>query len=268
MHKNSSTPKGNFLPPIKTAVSFLRTICKSPDYSSIPSPLSPRPELPTDLSHSDRKIKNNIKSSTNLNLRNTISREYRDSQNLNKILRTSEPDQIMKSSFYLPTSIEKLKNLAKVGKDLGKNIKIRVTPCESTVSEWLLNENSFEEKLGRVNKRRPSESSQLKDWLEFMKNKYLNGWAEENKDSKKFKVVLNVALQEIFKTLGENSDIGLVVKEFVGLLKVLGKLKSGEMNKKLIEKVAVLEQNNLLMKEEIRKVREEGKEIRESVRDK
>ena len=35
---NSNTPKGKFFPPIKTAASFLRTICKSPEVFQHVSP--------------------------------------------------------------------------------------------------------------------------------------------------------------------------------------------------------------------------------------
>lgn len=259
MNPISSTPKAKFFPPIKTAASFLRTVCKSPEYSTTSfNPNSCR-ELPSEFK--TEKSWDTLKSSKNMQTRIAISRDHSlnpDSEQLNKILRTPEPEQRSLKSFYLPTSVDKLKGLAKVGKNLGKQVKIQLKPNEKKITEWMQKENSFEENFEKICKRRGSENSQLRDWLDYMKK-------EDFKDLKKLKIVINVALQEILKSLGHCSDLGSVVKDFVELLKEYEKGRFCMEMKKVIEQNKIVEENNGMMKRELEKIRGDLNEVKENV---
>jgi hypothetical protein len=257
---NSSTPKAKFLPPIKTAASFLRTLCKSPDVFSSRSPL-PSP--------TSRFLEKDSINSTHLLKESGVFIERSNSNLTGKNLRISQfsfknSKLISKNfkNFLLPTSIEKLRSLSKAGKQIdhllnGKKKGHRFSEYSETSLEH------FEEIS--VNNSKILSEQQFREWFEFMKSHYFDVFERSSDGDKvsleEFKMITQVVQQEFFRVLAVlNNKIAAVFTEICRYLKIISKLKAEEKlgdllqeKEKMIKKISEIE-------EKLKKQEEENKE--------
>lgn len=118
MIQSPRSPKPKFIPPIKTALSFLKSISENTDHEKHRLPSSPLCESPSSLvqragstiiktSISSNSLQTTIKTANEQN----SARRTRDISHLQDILShsNSETERSMKSVYILPTNIEQLK---------------------------------------------------------------------------------------------------------------------------------------------------------------
>jgi hypothetical protein len=233
--KNS---KPQFVPPIKTAASFLRTISKSP----VPAV---NPSTPTvaglPLSHASR----NLSLHTGLKQLTlpSSSRLTRDISHLQDAYKTRGIDlELPCSSIYiLPTNIESLKRFVNISYDVeSRSISKRSHVCfknsclehfttkSLSLSRWKIvddcNKNSFE--LGTPTGS--NEMVNLKEWFKHMKETFLNAIIKETKEEEKeykiidpekfdvFDLILKAGLKECLRQLSvSNYERGELLLEIV-----------------------------------------------------
>ena len=229
---NSNTPKGKFFPPIKTAASFLRSICKSPEVFKHVTPATniqtDRITAFKDSRHSTHVLKESgvFIERSNSNLLN------KDFQNSNFMFKTPQPTSKTFKNFLLPTSLNKLRNLSKTVKKLGSHKSSpklnfnKIFDFEDTASLMHLEEVSLS------NAKIISEQN-FSDWFSYMKSTYLEGFdlssATNRISSEELKSLIKISSQEFIRILQiQNNRMSSLLSEIFQYKKLLNKIKTNE----------------------------------------
>ena len=229
---NSNTPKGKFFPPIKTAASFLRTICKSPE---VFQHVSPATESQTDKATAFKNSRHSthvLKESGVFIERSNSNLLNKDFQNSNFMFKTPQPTSKTFKNFLLPTSLNKLRNLSKTVKKLGshksspKQNLNKIFDFEDTKSLMYLEEVSLS------NAKIISEQH-FAEWFAYMKSNYLEGFDPASPTNRisaeELKTLIKISSQEFIRILQiQNNRMSTLLSEIFQYKKFLNKIKTNE----------------------------------------
>lgn len=248
---NFSKPKPKFIPPIRTAASYLKTISESSMGTKYDlSPIFEQKQFKLNLERTGSTIINSSPPETKRELLKTsigsrqksskkVSRDISHLQDLR--YSKTEPDLQGPSSGILPTEIEKLKKYVQVAQEP----KIKTQRSQVCFRNSCIGNINDRVKAGNVYKTFEDfsvpgefggptgqyEIASLRDWFRFMKENNLSRIIEEVKEGKKqtkmlepykvgeFEVILKAAIKEFVKQLNSlNSDRGELLLDILHYL--------------------------------------------------
>jgi hypothetical protein len=287
-------PKPKFIPPIRTAASFLRTVSKSPDLSlpSNPKQLNSK-ELILECFSPSSPI---LKDSGTFTDRSSLPPSARPLKGLSRLpqgLKSLSPEPDFKppaqSPFVLPTNPEHLRLMFSASSRLsatrqGSRGKLCMKErCLDVLFESQPRDHkaaldeSLKPSLGRSFHQGHQESESLQEWFHYMRETYLARLVR-NEEFKKmqpeeletgldvFELVLRAGAQEGIRQVALQSvEKSEIIAEVVRHYQLLMKIKSFYEKSKLKMQVDLLREEVEQLKAEMEKGRREGDERREVV---
>lgn len=223
MYQTPRTPKPKFIPPIKTAASFLRTISDTSDLQRMmfttttvrDSPLSLVQRTGSTIiktSYSSNSLHNAMK----LVQEQNTPRQTRDISHLQDVLRysISEPENNLKSIHILPTNIEQLKTYMSARLDLESRAGSKnshICSKERCLESFVENNLAFSDwKIFDYNPRHKTDLGSptgvhdiinLKGWYKIMKTNYLSKILQNSKLNEANKKSMDNESLEIFELI-------------------------------------------------------------------
>lgn len=275
MKSSSSTPKGKFFPPIRTAASFLRTVSKSPELTSQSPPhtLSSKDIIP-ELSIS-KQITSFIKDSGTFTERATASRKFRDYQQLQEVLRSPDPETKSFNNFPFPTTLDQLRLFTRPSKRTPslKETQTKEKPGSPSPRLFLESESkiSFEDSRKSNKDVYNLDNLKLKEWLVYMKKQFFDCFFKDSYEKQPalesfnrleaFKLVLRIAWQECVRLISFQSiERGGIVSDLIKYTKKYCKVKNVDIRNKLNNQVLDLQRKVDTLIEELNKVSTTSKE--------
>ncbi|OMJ78749.1 hypothetical protein SteCoe_21360 [Stentor coeruleus] len=217
MYQTPRTPKPKFIPPIKTAASFLRTISDTSDLQRMMFTTTVVRDSPSSLVQRGGSTiiktsysSNSLNSAIRLVQEQNTSRQTRDISHLQDILRysNSETENNLKSIHVLPTNLEQLKTYMSARMNLESRLgskKSHVCFKERCLESFVENNLAFSDwNIFDYHPRHNTDLgsptgvhdiTNLKEWYKVMKTNYLS------------KIIQNSKLNEVNKKIMDKESL-------------------------------------------------------------
>lgn len=272
---SKKSPKPKFIPPLKTAASFLRTISRSPELT-IPyiSPKISKDCTSELLSEIDLKLlKKNPKKLDTGYYSPTHNRDLLELQDIYKSPTESELKDRITQGFILPTTLPHLKAMIHAVKTLGSNCKThREKLClREKCLEHFNQENesrllAFEETNRLRSEFSPGSNNikNLRSWLNHMKRQHLEKLLKDEKNYKKMPtkelesqleildLVLKAGIKEYITQISViNIDRGDMLSEMIYYHNLFLKAKTYSINSGYEKVIADLKEKVKSLREKI-----------------
>ena len=289
---SSRPPKPKFIPPIRTAASFLGSVARSPDSRNRPAMGVIKEFVPEFLLQ--KKPSRMLRNSGALSDRVPGCFSPKPMNDHDEHFKSQSPPPTFiegtHAGYLLPITPHHLKTFLTLNKELSSRCRISrgklclKEKCLETMAEHmedpktLIFEENYRQNYDFGYHSGNSDIQNLKDWFDFMKKKYLYRFVQDQKIYKKLcleeleeelslmELVLRAGLQECIKQVSMHSmDRGDLLGELIKYYKVYSKAKAFHENNNSQDIITNLKLSLGHIKEEMDKLRKDSKDKEDNV---